>query len=360
MRILISSGASGGHVFPAVFAAQELRKEDHEILFITTKGLAKKIIEENQFNVRAVDLKALSFSSLRYFIYSAWLMVKSLFQCLRIIVNFSPSVVVGFGGYASFPAVLAAWLCHKPIVVHEQNIFFGKANRLSGIFSRKILISFKETQKFFSSKKFVLTGCPCRSAEQKGEKLEVLKKFNLQKDIFTILVLGGSQGSQRINDEFIKSVEILKNDFAFQCIHLCGELNYPFLKEVYRDIKICYCLIPFLKEIEFAYQVADLVVARSGAMTIFELMCFKKRSILIPYPFAGGHQNENARILEERGLASIIKEKELSPLKLSEQIKKNFFHTITEETFENQIQDVFISDASKRVALEITKTVLRD
>lgn len=358
MKIVFAAGASGGHVFPAIYAARSLRKENHDIFFITTKGLAQKIIEENEFQSISIAMQAISFSTLSSVFQSACVMSKAFFLSLRILKDISPNIVVGFGGYASIPVVAAAWCCGKSIVIHEQNVIAGRANRLAGIFAKRICVSFRKTEKYFYSYKTVLTGCPCRAEDSEKTKDDALKEFKLQKQMFTILVIGGSQGSRSLNEVFARVATLLSSRLAFQFIHLCGESQYSFFRQSYRNIKTHFFLLPFLSNIESAYQAADLVIARAGAMTVFELMRFRKQSVLIPYPFAGAHQRENADILVQAGLASIIEEKDLSAESLSDEIQRKFSHKITEEDFLKRIKPFFIPDASKRLAQEILRAAL--
>jgi len=315
VNILIASGASAGHLYPALALAQALRKNNPyaNVAFVSSKrgGLE---ISVRQAGYKLFLISVVSFSFRFFgFLPAIYGFIKSFFESLFIIEKFRPGIVVGFGSYVSFPVVLGAAFLKKRTVIHEQNVSLGLANRILSLFADKVALSFKETQVRVSLKdKFSFTGNPVRTQLIVQKKEDTREFFGLS-DKFTILVLGGSQGSHRINSVFKETAALLEREKDFQFIHITGKTDYPSLKDYYsRTItKTKYCIFDFLSSMDLAYSLADLVICRAGAGTIAELAYFGKASISIPYPLARGHQLENALTLMRQGAAVVVEEKSL-------------------------------------------------
>src|SRR3989338_3662696 len=335
-KVLIASGASAGHIYPALALAENLKHKQPswEIAFVTCRRLSlENSIESSGYNFFIISICPFSFG-FRKFLISLYRLVKSFWETFLIIEKFRPDVVIGFGSYVSFPVILESALFKKPTFIHEQNVSLGLSNRALSLFVDKVAVSFKDAPLdsrapspfcrkaiFRGGKgrgKFVFTGNPLRQELVKKDKEESRAFFGLDEK-FTILVLGGSQGSERINTEFKQTVDILsakRQDFQF--IHLCGKKDYSSLKKDYSCIKIRYCLFDFLTRMDFAYSLADLVICRAGAGSITELAFFRKAAIIIPSPYAGSHQLENANALKMKEAAVRLEEKELGGFKLAE------------------------------------------
>ena len=215
MKILIAAGGSGGHVFPALSVAQELRKNNHEILFITTRGVAMEKIIQKGFKSAIISARGVSLKTPLAFFIALSCMIKAFIESLTVILCFRPQRVVGFGGYGAFPALFAAALLRYPTLIHEQNVVPGRANHILASIVSKVAISFKESREYFSTHKTVFAGCPCRTKSTHSSNEEIFKKFHFDNSQRTILVLGGSQGSHKINEEFLKTANLLKNEMAF-------------------------------------------------------------------------------------------------------------------------------------------------
>jgi len=312
LKIVIASGGSGGHLFPALKVAEELRDEA-EILFVGPFRISSDRITGAGFDFKELGTTGLTDISKFKWLVSAYKMLRAIVRCIFILRDFGPDAVCGFGGYGAFPVVTAAKILRIPCMIHEQNVEAGKANKMLSGFADKIAISFKESRKYFPSATTVLTGCPCLVSGREYDKEELLKKYGLKKDVFTILVFGGSQGSHMINEKFLEAIGPLKENIDFQVIHLAGNYSYVGLREKYKDIDVTVALFEFLEEIEEAYFLADLVIARAGALTVHEIFSMKKRSILIPYPYAGEHQVSNAKAIAKRRIVSIIQQKDFDP-----------------------------------------------
>ncbi|HTZ10883.1 MAG TPA: UDP-N-acetylglucosamine--N-acetylmuramyl-(pentapeptide) pyrophosphoryl-undecaprenol N-acetylglucosamine transferase, partial [Candidatus Margulisiibacteriota bacterium] len=250
--------------------------------------------------------------------------LKCSLQSLFILFEFRPDIVVGFGTLASVPMVFFAWLFRMKIIIHEQNVIPGKANRLMVKLADKIAISFPKTTEFLrrEGKKIVLTGNPLRQELKPLNKKAALDFFRLKEGRFTILVTGGSQGSHNINMAFFKTVVAMPDKNKLQVIHLSGAGDYAMLKESYQDCGLDVRIMDFFQQMQYAYSASDLAICRSGAATISELVNFRLPAIIIPYPFAHRHQLANSALLSDAGSAIVLEEEELSVKSLGDILMK--------------------------------------
>lgn len=304
--ILVVAGGSGGHIFPAVGFSQAFRQRFPGIgvVFVTDSAAASCSIPSGLFSV-FLRVERTPAGMLKFF----W-------DSIRIMARVRPYAVFGFGGYLAVPFVILAKCFGRQALLHEQNVVPGKANRFLSYAADKIAVSFVQTLKWFGRKAF-LCRYPLRSALVLRSRREAVDFFGLDGDRFTVLIMGGSQGAQRVNDVFLKSLAINGNLARFQVIHLSGRADFAKVEGAYRHIKIRSKVFAFLVEMDYAYSAADLVVSRAGAGSVFEIMRYGLPSVLIPYPYAGGHQTENAKVLAKAGAAILLEEEGLSPQTLS-------------------------------------------
>jgi UDP-N-acetylglucosamine--N-acetylmuramyl-(pentapeptide) pyrophosphoryl-undecaprenol N-acetylglucosamine transferase len=278
-------------------------------------------ITSRGFPVYELKAKGLAGQSFKNFILAVGRMVSAIFRAWRLLKEVRPDAVAGFGSYGAFPIVFAALLQRTPVLIHEQNVRPGRANALLARWVNKVAISFPQGQKYFpSSAKVVLTGCPAKQKPPGVDRESLFQRFGLKSSGRTILILGGSQGSRRINAVFIETALILKKECHFQVIHVAGKEDVLKLRQHYEYLQVPHYVCDFMDDIEKAYVVADLAISRAGAVSVTELKHFGIPSILIPYPFAGGHQKENALVLVESRQAAMIEEGALSPLRLRDMI----------------------------------------
>jgi UDP-N-acetylglucosamine--N-acetylmuramyl-(pentapeptide) pyrophosphoryl-undecaprenol N-acetylglucosamine transferase len=315
MRILAVTGASGGHIYPALAFLDRLKAERDitDALLVLPSRSIKLGLNSLNFKISYISCARLSFSFSRKSVIALLAFVKGAWESLRIFMKFNPDIVVGFGSADSIPLIMIAWFFRVKTLIHEQNVLPGRANRFLAKFSDKVAISFQQSIRYFNlpKDKIVLTGNPIRSTLNKINKEEARSILGLDKDKFTILVMGGSQGSKRINSVFIKALGLIKEKQGLQVIHLTGEEEYDAVIRRYNTLGIKAKVFIFLKEIGLAYSAADLAVSRAGATTLSELMYFGLTAIIIPYPFAYSHQSLNADILKKDGLAFVIDENSL-------------------------------------------------
>lgn len=353
LKILIASGASAGHLYPALAFAEKMREKEVnvDIAFVSSRrGGIEESISRRGFKLFFISLLPFpACKSFKKFFQAFFCFISSFLESFLIIEKFRPDVVLGFGSYVSFPVLLEAALFKKATVIHEQNVSLGLANKGLSFFVDKVAVGFKETENFQRRGKAIFTGNPLGKSLRPAGKDEARRFFNLE-DKFTILTVGGSQGAHKINSEFKNSVGLMQKKEAFQFIHLTGKSDYNDLKKEYSCITMRHCVFDFLEPMHLAYSLADLVVSRAGATTIAELVYFQKAALLIPYPYAGGHQLENAYALEKEAAAIVLREEELGRQRLSETIVRLMHSPFERQALEHNIQKFAVPDAAGKLA----------
>lgn len=366
MKMIISGGGTGGHIFPAIAIAEAVRRQRPaaEVLFVGAEGKMEmekvpaagyKIIGLPVVGLqRRLTLKNLAFP------FKLW---RSMRKARGVIRNFNPDVVVGVGGYASGPIVRAATSKGVPGLIQEQNSFAGLTNRILSKRVRKICVAYDNVKKFFPADKIVFTGNPVRKDivdMSKRQDIEALRAeaaafYGLDLKRKTIFITGGSLGARTLNDACREHIDLLNRD-DIQVIWQVGKLyldEFAPLAEGRSNIRIS----AFIERMDLAYALADVVVARAGALTIAELCVLGKASILIPSPnVAEDHQTANARELSEKGAAVLIKDIDAR----NDMIVK-VLELISDSNglvaLSSNAQQLGIPDAADRIANEILKIV---
>lgn len=316
MKILVVTGASGGHIFPALSFIGTLKEKypDSDILLVLQKRSIKTNIVPDVCCVKFISITNIQFSfNLKNF-RALLNFIKGSLESLSLLIKFKPDIVMGFGSLNSVPLLLFAWLMRIKTLIHEQNVVPGRANRLLSKLVDRVAISFAQTKDYLSisGHRVVVTGNPIRSDLKKIERPEALNFFGFEEDKFTILIMGGSQGSSRINYCFIDAISGIAEKIKLQVIHLAGAKDLELLSKSYKGLGVSFRLFTFLDNIHFAYSIADLAITRAGAGTITELIKFGIPSIIIPYPFAYEHQMANAGILESSDCCMVIEDNRLN------------------------------------------------
>ncbi|MBL7068483.1 MAG: undecaprenyldiphospho-muramoylpentapeptide beta-N-acetylglucosaminyltransferase [Candidatus Omnitrophica bacterium] len=321
MKIAIACGLSGGHIFPGIALAYELtKKSGNDILMVTSrKKLDIEIFEKSGLRFEAVPYNPfiLTLNPVKQFLFVLRL-VRGVNLSVKVLSRFRPQCVVGFGGSVSVPILFAAWILHIPRIIHEQNIIAGLANRLVSLFADRIAVSFEETKRFFNERKVVVTGNPVRRKFLNLDKIHSRDRFGLDKERFTIFVIGGSQGAAALNNAVLDALGMMdyQEKKTLQVIHIAGRDAQGPVTERYQKENIKSRIFSFLDEIDRAYTACDLVISRAGATTIAELAHFERPSILVPYPKRRVHQAENAYFLSDNKAAITIEEKDLNPVQI--------------------------------------------
>ena len=336
MKIVFCGGGTGGHVFPIIAIVRELRKisEDKklEIYYIGPKdefgGVFLRQEDIKVKNILAGKIRRyLSLTSLFENIFDILIkMPLGILQSFFWLILKNPDLIFSKGGFGSFPPVFSGWILGIPIFLHESDILPGLANRILSKFALKVFVSFPKTE-YFPLKKIFLVGNPIRKEILEGLEEKAKKIFQISGEKPVVLILGGSQGAQRINEKVLEILpEFLRN---FEILHQSGDKNYKEVKlttegMLREDLKKDYHLFTFLKEDQLreAYAISDLIVSRAGSGSIFEIAAAGKPSILIPLPEAAqDHQIKNAYAYSQNGAAIVIEEANLTPRFFLERIR---------------------------------------
>ena len=311
-KFIISGGGTGGHIYPAISIANTIMKSipNSEVRFVGAIGkMEMKIIPKYGFKIKGLWISGLQRSLSVKNILVPFKLIVSLFQSLIELLIFKPKFVIGTGGYASFPMLFISSLFKIPTLIQEQNSFPGISNKLLSRYVDYISVAYKKMDKFFPGNKIYLTGNPIRESIKKNINISHYKKTNnITDNMLVLTVLGGSLGAERINQIIEDNIEFIKSKNVI-LIWQCGSLYFNNYKHFNSDfIKI----IDFIDDIDSVYQISDIIIARSGALTLSELAVVGKPSILIPSPnVAENHQFLNAKTIEEKDACICIEEKDL-------------------------------------------------
>lgn len=349
MKILIATGGTGGHIFPAIETAKALRVRGHQVSFAGVLGMSEKKIEALNFPVFSLSAQGLNDRSFSGWLNFGSIMSKAVWGAFDVIRKCGPDQIIGFGGYGAFPVVMAGSLMRCPVLIHEQNVVPGKANTLLSKIVKKVAISFEGSRKYFNPAKVVWTGCPCHHSAVPSRS-ESLLAFGLKENKKTIVLLGGSQGSQRLNEIFFELMKDI-SPVSIQAIHMTGPRDFPLYEKRYLEENLPVKVYPFIDNISQAYAVADIVIARAGAATVSELGLLGLASVLVPYPFAGNHQKSNADVLADKGAALIVEQKDLTKSSLHEAVTRILSSNFSREEILKKTKGLFQTDAALQVAL---------
>jgi UDP-N-acetylglucosamine--N-acetylmuramyl-(pentapeptide) pyrophosphoryl-undecaprenol N-acetylglucosamine transferase len=311
VRVVIAGGGTGGHLFPALAVHEALRRRwpGSRPLFVgASAGVEAAIVPRLGHAFRGLDSRQVKGRGRAAQVAALLAIPSAVRQALRILREFSAQVILGVGGYASFPTVLAGWVGRIPCVVHEQNAYPGLANRCLGRMASAVAVSFEETATFFPGRHVVVTGNPVRPEIRSGDVQEARTYFRLAPGAFTVLVFGGSQGAHRINAAMMEALPKLSGmGERIQFLHATGEADLPGVRQAYERWRQRARVEAFFHEMGTAYRAADFAICRAGASTIFELAAVGKPALLVPYPHAANdHQRLNAEAMVRAGAAWLV------------------------------------------------------
>lgn len=326
IRVIISGGGTGGHIFPAISIANALKAMDpaNEILFVGANGrMEMDKVPAAGYQIIGLDIQGINRKQLWKNIFLPFKLMKSLNMAKSVIKDFRPDVAVGVGGFASGPLLMMANKLGVPTVVQEQNSYAGVTNKKVGAKAAKICVAYEGMEQFFPAEKVLLTGNPIRreSIAIAGKREEALTFFGLDPHKKTILVLGGSLGAKTLNESVVAYLNELNEEV--QVIWQCGSFYVEKLREeLTGQLPDNIKMLAFLQRMDYAYAAADLIISRAGAGTISELCVVGKPVILVPSPnVAEDHQTKNAMALVNKGAALLVKDsdakKDLVPAALT-------------------------------------------
>lgn len=359
-RVIIAGGGTGGHIFPAIAIAHALKKRDSslEILFVGAKGkMEMEKVPQAGYQIEGLDIAGFNRSSLIKNIGLPFKLLKSFLQVRTIFKRFKPDAVIGVGGYSSFPVLRFAQAMGIKTFIHESNSFAGRSNIMLGRKAIKIFTGTDGMEKFFPKEKIRVTGNPVRIAIASATvtRSEGIKFFSLDEAKKTVLVVGGSLGAKSINEAIDKGLDNLL-EAGLQIIWQTGNPYSAKAKERANGNQ-SVCVQEFISQMEYAYAAADIVVARSGAMTVAELCVAKKPVLFVPYPFAAeDHQTVNAMQLVNRHAALMVKDNEVMQKLVFMTIELSLDESRQDELRKN-ISELGITNADKVIADEVLKVI---
>ncbi|MEO0042700.1 MAG: hypothetical protein RL329_2148 [Bacteroidota bacterium] len=314
MKVIISAGGTGGHIFPAIAVADELRRRDPsvQILFVGAKGkMEMERVPKAGYAIEGLWIsgfqRRLTWQNLMF----PFKVLSSMWKARRIIGDFQPDVVVGFGGFASGPTLRVAASKGIPTVLQEQNSYAGVTNKLLAEKAMKICVAYPNMERFFPKNKVVLTGNPVRSdiLNLHAKKLEGIKHFNLNPNRKTIVIIGGSLGARTLNRAMEASVDLIAQNQDVQILWQCGKLYEVDFKDGKAANLPNVQMKTFIDRMDLVYAAADVIIARAGALTISELCLAGVPSVLVPSPnVAEDHQTQNAMSLVNEKAAILVKD----------------------------------------------------
>ncbi|MCK5125772.1 MAG: undecaprenyldiphospho-muramoylpentapeptide beta-N-acetylglucosaminyltransferase [candidate division Zixibacteria bacterium] len=314
MRILFAGGGTGGHLYPALAIAEEMKRIDNDcsIEFIGTKyGLEYRMKDSLGYKLHTIAMRGIPRSLSIGLLAFPFRLISSVMKCRRIFKSFNPDVVVGTGGYVAGPPIIAASIGNIPCVLQEQNSYPGMVTRKFASKTNLVFLAYKQAEKYLPEgvdRKFI--GNPIRCSIISGNREKALEQFGLHNDRKTILILGGSQGAHRINEAILNSIDKLDN--GIQVLWQCGKRDYTEVKARLNKRDFVVSLFPFSNDMKSVYAAADIAIARAGALTIAELTACGIPAIFIPYPHAtADHQTHNAEAIVEAGAAEMITDSKL-------------------------------------------------
>ncbi len=319
MRVIFAGGGTGGHINPAISIADYAKSQDSEFsaLFIgTERGLESKLVPKSGYDIKYIDIAGFDRKNLLKNISVVKKLIKSRIDCRRIIRDFKPDCVVCTGGYVSGPVIMAAAKEGVPSLIHEQNVYPGLTVKGSEKYVDYLAVSFDETVNLMNEKrKCVVTGNPIRTQILDAKKDVARKKLGIDKPF--VLVFGGSLGAKKINDTMLEVIPMLKKKGGIKLMFGTGDRNYDTVKAAANALGVSdndsdIEIVPYIDNMAEVMAAADIVIARSGAITVSELAALGKPSILIPSPnVVRNHQEQNAREFEKNNAAAVITEAEL-------------------------------------------------
>ncbi len=335
---------------PGVSVASEL---GGEVVFLAPSQSTQMI--SSDYRTIPVLSRPLLGGGIRRKLVFSLLLLPSLLQSLWVIARERPRVVLGTGGYPSVSPLLAAWLLGVGMAIQEQNVVPGLATRALAMIANKVFISYEETARWLPRKRLSVTGNPVRRAIGRPTREEGSRHLGLDPEIFTVLVLGGSRGSRSINRALAELLQTFPATEQIQFVGVVGESSRSELHVGFRSEPHRAVIVDFTSQIEYAYAACDLVVSRAGATTISELLACAKPSILVPYPYAGGHQEFNAMLLEKHGAAIVVADGDLNGQRLGEEIEYILHDQTRRHRMSERAESLAKKGAARKIAEELER-----
>lgn len=357
MRVIITAGGTGGHIYPALSIVKTIKEKEpnSEILYIGTHNrMEKDIVPKYGYHYESLEIYGFSKRYIQRDIKDIGLIIKAKKKCIRLLKEFKPDIVIGVGGYVTFPVILAAHQLKIKTFIHEQNSIPGKSNKMLSKIADKIGVSFSDSLKYFPKEKCLLTGNPC--SERALSLTPISKtKYGLHYNKKSVLMVQGSLGSEMMNKKMASFLDSVDNE-KYEILYITGKEYYDdySMLAFSKNVKI----VPYVDDLSALLKDIDVVVTRAGASITSELMALGKPSIFIPSPYvANNHQYYNALSIEKVGAGIMIEEKELTPELLKEKINYLLNNTKEVKEMENNLKKMAITNSSTIIYEEIKKLI---
>lgn len=325
--LMVMAGGTGGHVYPALAVADELRARGWEVFWLGTRnGLEARVVPDAGIEMVWVSMSGLRGNGLLRKLLTPFMLLRAFWQCLRVIVRRRPDVVLGMGGYTAFPGGMMASLLNKPLVIHEQNSVAGLTNRVLACLADKVLVAFPAAFNNPADKPI-----PCRKTNALwvgnpvrkpiAQLVSHTEKYAGREGALRLLVVGGSLGATALNELLPRAIALLPQENRPQVVHQSGRKQVDLLRTNYQQAGVKAEVREFIDDMAALYAWCDVAVCRAGAMTVAELACAGVPALLVPFPFAvDDHQTTNADFLVAGGAAWLMQQKDLTAEKLAAQL----------------------------------------
>lgn len=351
-KLVIACGGTGGHLFPGIAVAEEWEQRGGKALLLISEKQIDALASEGHGHLRfermpAVAMPGLSSPRMPAFLYA---FVKGLLRCRALIRDFGADAVLGMGGFTSTAPLVAGWMRRLPTFIHDSNAIPGRANKLNARFARSVLVGFAECAPHFGGARVETVGTPLRpKVVVRPSREEAMEFFGLDPSRKTLMVMGGSQGAQRINELVAAGLERF-GKAGLQVLHLTGPQDHESVAAAYAEHPEAGVALPFCSEVQFAYAAADLAVVRSGASCLTEIAFYETPAILVPYPHAADdHQTANAKIFSGPGAAELWPQGQLSEEDFADRVVALATDADRLAEMKKRMAELAIPDASARV-----------
>jgi len=373
MRVVIAAAGTGGHINPGIAIANKIKsmEEDSEIIFVgTSRGLEVDLVPRAGYALKTLRAYGIERKLTLQNIKNLYYTIKSIKEAKKLMQEFKPDVVIGTGGYICMPVIIAANQMKIPTLLHESNAFPGVSVKLLSKKVNTVLLGFEDAkERLPKAKRIVVTGNPTKIKKQAfsdAQKSQFIQQMGLSQGKPIVLVFGGSQGAESINKSFTHIIEKQKNK-EYQIMWAAGPAQYEMIKQKLQEAHINIeqienvKIVPYIYNMEEVISAVDLVVCRSGAMTITEIAIAGKPAIFIPFPYATeNHQEYNAKVLEKVGAAKIILDKDLNEELLHHTIEKIILNPSQLETMSKNTSKVVIDNVEENIYSEVKGAIKQE
>ncbi len=354
-RVIIAGGATGGHLFPGIAIAEQLReaRPSSRVMFVSTgTAIEKRVLPKTGFDFKRIASEGIKGRSRVARVRALAKLAVGIFVGAGLIRKFKPDLIVGMGSYSSAPIVISGWLLGVPIALHEQNALPGITNRMLSRLADRVFVSFSKSAGIWPAEKVRVTGNPVRK--------DILLAMDNNKTgktgkaaAFTVMVIGGSQGASKINQAVTGALAGLTGKEHLFFIHQTGEADEAAVRLAYQQQGVACLVQSFFDDMAACYTRADFLICRAGATTVAEIVCLGKPGILVPFPYAADdHQTENARALKEAGGVELIQESELTEQVVAEKVSYYAAHRSLLKEMGEKLKAIGKPEAGKIIAEE--------